>query len=296
MLLQRILTALVLAVVAITAIYTLPTLYFYLFIAVIVLIAAWEWTSLSAIDSSTGKVLFLVSLVLPMLGVTFWTYILEFFSVLLEWPKIKDYSGLLDWFVILPVIFWIMMMVLIRKTPEGLLSLELKTKYKAFIGWFVLLAGWMFLVKLRAFYGSAAVMYFLGLIWLADISAFFAGKKFGKDKLAPTISPGKTVQGMYGAMLSAVVCTIALSLYYGYTFLSATDIGLLSILTVLMSIYGDLFFSLVKRKNKVKDSGSLLPGHGGVLDRIDSVIAAAPFYFAGVHFLIPALFGGSILI
>ncbi len=282
MLLQRILTALVLAAVAITAIFTLPTLYFYLFIAVIVLIAGWEWTHLAGLDKTSSKVWFIVSLIVPMLGITFWTQILELLALLLEWPKIKEYSGILEWLVIGPVIFWVLMMILIRKTPEALLALELKKRTQAFIGWFVLFSAWMFLVKLRAFYGSEAVMYFLALIWIADIAAFFSGKKFGKDKLAPLVSPGKTVQGMYGAMISAMICAVLLALYYDYPLMIATDFGMLSVLTVLVSIYGDLFFSLVKRKNDVKDSGSILPGHGGVLDRIDSVIAAAPFYYAGV--------------
>jgi len=282
MLLQRILTALVLAAVAITAIFTLPTLYFYLFIAVIVLIAGWEWTYLSGLDKTSSKVWFILALIVPMLGITFWTQILELLALLLEWPKIKEYSGILEWLVIGPVIFWVMMMILIRKEPEALLAIELKKRTQAFIGWFVLFSAWMFLAKLRAFYGSEAVMYFLALIWIADISAFFAGKKFGKDKLAPSISPGKTVQGLYGAIISAMICAVLLALYYDYPYMIATDFGMLSIFTVLVSIYGDLFFSLVKRKAGVKDSGSILPGHGGVLDRIDSVIAAAPFYYAGV--------------
>ena len=282
MLLQRILTALVLAAVAITAIFTLPTLYFYLFIAVIVLIAAWEWTYLSGLDKTSSKVLFILALIFPMLGITFWTQILELIALLFEWPEIKEYSGILEWLVIGPVIFWIMIMILIRKTPEALLAIELKKRTQAFIGWFVLFSAWMFLVKLRAFYGSEAVMYFLALIWIADIAAFFSGKKFGKDKLSPVISPGKTVQGLYGAIISAIICAVLLALYYDYSIMMATDFGMLSILTVLVSIYGDLFFSLMKRKSGVKDSGSILPGHGGVLDRIDSVIAAAPFYYAGV--------------
>jgi phosphatidate cytidylyltransferase len=282
MILQRILTALVLATIAITAIFVLPSLYFYLFIAIIVLIAAWEWAGLSEIHTVSGKLGFMFLFIVPMLGVVFWTQLLELFSVLLEWPGIKDYSGALEWLVIGPVLFWVMMMVLIRKVPNELLKLELSKRYKIFIGWFVLFSAWMFLTKLRAFYGPEAVMYFLILIWAADIAAYFSGKKFGKDKLSPVISPGKTVQGMYGAILSAMVCAVLLALYYGYPFMIATDFGMLSILTVLISIYGDLFFSLVKRQNGVKDSGSLLPGHGGVLDRIDSVIAAAPFYYAGV--------------
>lgn len=282
MLLQRILTALVLAAVAISAIFLLPILYFYLFIAVIVLIAAWEWTNLIEINKLSGKLGFLLFLIVPMLGITFWTQLLELASQAFEWPEIKEYSGALEWLVIGPVVFWVMMMVLIRKVPEGLLAIELKPGLKIFIGWFVLLSAWMFLTKLRAYYGAEAVLYFLALIWIADIAAFFIGKKFGKDQLAPAISPGKTVQGMYGAIISAMICAVILALFYGYPMMIATDFGMLSILTVLVSIYGDLFFSLMKRKSGVKDSGSILPGHGGVLDRIDSVIAAAPFYYAGI--------------
>ncbi len=282
MLLQRILTALVLAAVAITAIFTLSTMYFYLFIGVIVVIGAWEWTNLSSIESMLAKVLFISALVFSMLFIVLWPHILDVLSELLERPNVKSYSGLLEWLVIGPVIFWVTMMFLIRKTPEELLALDIENKYKLFIGWFILFSAWMFLTRLRAFYGPAAVMYFLVLIWVADISAYFSGKKFGKEKLAPLISPGKTVQGMYGALISGFICATILGLYYGYPFMIASDFILLSVLTVLVSIYGDLFFSLVKRQNGVKDSGNLLPGHGGILDRIDSVIAAAPFYYAGI--------------
>jgi len=282
MLLQRILTASVLLAVTISAIFLLSTLYFYLFIAIIVLIAAWEWASIADLNKLSYKLLLILALIVPMLGVTFWTQILEVTSQLLERPKIKEYSGILEWLVIGPTLFWLMMMILIRKTPDELLQVKLKTRYRFFIGWFVLLSAWMFLTKLEAYYGPEAVLYFLTLIWMADICAYFVGKQWGKDPLAPLISPGKTVQGMYGAMASAIVCALVLALYYGYPGMIATDFGLLSVLTVLVSIYGDLFFSLVKRRSGVKDSGSLLPGHGGVLDRIDSVIAAAPFYYAGV--------------
>jgi phosphatidate cytidylyltransferase len=128
------------------------------------------------------------------------------------------------------------------------------------------------------------------LIWIADIAAYFTGKKFGKDKLCPDISPGKTVEGMYGALASAIVTAIGLGLYYKFPLLNASDFVLLSVLTVLISIYGDLFFSLVKRQKGVKDSGTILPGHGGILDRIDSVIAAAPFFYAGIFLISKGIF------
>jgi phosphatidate cytidylyltransferase len=224
-------------------------------------------------------------LVLPMLGVHFWTQLLEIVAQAFDWPDVRDYSGALDWLVIIPVLFWILVMILIRNTPSGLLKLELKTRYKALIGWFVLLSAWMFFSRLRAFYDVEMAFYFLILIWAADIVAYFVGKKYGQTKLAPEISPGKTLAGMYGALIAGLVCAVALSLIYGFDLMIASDFVLLSVLTVLLSIYGDLFFSLVKRQRGVKDSGSILPGHGGILDRIDSLIAAAPFFYAGIFLI-----------
>jgi len=298
MLLQRILTALVLAAVVITAVLQLPTLYFSLFIAVIALVAAFEWMALTDVTKLSSKILFLLALIIPMLGVTYWTVLLELLSEAMEWPEIKDYSDALEWFVIAPVLFWVIMMMLIRKTGPQLLSMEFKPGFKVFSGWLILLGAWMFLSKLRAYYGPGMVMYFLLLIWAADISAFFAGKKWGKDKLAPEISPGKTVQGMYGALAAAAICGIGFTVYGWLTaveseeaqsgmlrFLNGlvwTDMLILSVMTVLISIYGDLFFSLIKRRKGVKDSGNLLPGHGGILDRVDSIIAASPFFYAGI--------------
>ncbi len=292
MLIKRILTALVMASVVILAIFELPTLYFSLFIAVITLLAAWEWLSLIDEDKLSKRILFLIGLILPMLGVTYWTVFLEMMSEVMEWPELKDYSDALEWLVIAPVLFWIITMILLRKASAQLLKIEFSQRFKSFVGWLVLLSAWMFLVKLRAYYGIGMMVYFLLLIWVADISAYFVGKKWGKDKLAPEISPGKTVQGMYGALASALLCAIGLRIYYGFAALETEDgqlavlmsfdMMMLSILTVLISIFGDLFFSLVKRRKGVKDSGNILPGHGGILDRVDSVIAAAPFFYAGI--------------
>lgn len=292
MLLQRILTASVLAVAVILAIFALPAHFFSLFIAVITLGAAWEWLTLTDVDKLGKRLIFLALLVVPMIGVTFWTLLLEIVGEALEWPEIKDYSDALEWLVIAPVVFWLLVMVLIRQAAPQLLQMTFKPRLQAFVGWLVLLSAWMFLSKLRAYYGSGMTFYFFALIWVADISAYFCGRKWGKDKLAPEISPGKTVQGMYGALASALLSALALRLYYGLVpmegdgaalvMLMSIDLVMLSVLTVLVSIYGDLFFSLVKRKKGVKDSSALLPGHGGILDRVDSIIAAAPFFYAGI--------------
>ena len=286
MLLQRIITALILVPLIVLAVFQLPSEYFSLLIGLITLLAAWEWTNLIGIHSPIQRGLFLLALILPMLWLHFWTQFLELAAQLLDWPDVRDYSGILEWLVIVPVLFWILVMMLIRNSPAGILNLKLKMRYKALIGWLVLLAVWMFLSRLRAFYGSQMTLYFLVLIWAADISAYFAGKKFGKTKLSPEISPGKTVQGMYGAFVAGAVWAAAFIGYYsyrdGFIWMRVSDFVLLSVLTVLISIYGDLFFSVVKRQRGVKDTGSILPGHGGILDRIDSLIAATPFFYAGI--------------
>lgn len=287
MLLQRIITALILVPLVVLAVFQLHSEYFSLLIGLITLLAAWEWANLIGINSLLKRGLFLVALILPMLWLHFWTQFLELTAQVLDWPDVRDYSGALEWLVIAPVLFWILAMILIRNMPAGVLKLEMRIRYKALIGWLVLLATWMFLSRLRAFYGSELTLYFLILIWAADITAYFAGKKFGKTKLSPEISPGKTVQGMYGALIAGGVCAVVLSLIYGFPWMVASDFVLLSILTVLISVYGDLFFSVVKRQRGVKDTGSILPGHGGILDRIDSLIAAIPFFYAGIYLIHP---------
>jgi len=285
MLLKRIITASVLASLIALAVFKLPMEYFSLVIGLITLLAAWEWSNLSGISSLVKRMTFLLVLILPMLGIHFWTQILELAAQAMDWPDVRDYSGILEWLVIPPVLFWILVMILIRNTPTAVLNLKMKTRYKILIGWFILLSAWMFMSRLRAFYGTEMTMYFLILIWVADISAYFAGRKWGTTKLAPEISPGKTVAGMYGALISGLVCAIVLSLIYGFQLMIASDFVLLSVLTVLISIYGDLFVSVVKRQRGVKDSGTLLPGHGGVLDRIGSMIAAVPFFYGCIYFV-----------
>jgi len=282
MLLKRIITASILASLLALAVFFLPSEFFSILIALITLGGAWEWTNLVGLQSLSKKLLFLLLLFMPMLGVFFWTQLLEAIAISFDWTEIRTYSGVLEWFVVPPVLFWILAMVLIRNLPAEVLHMQVKPVYKLLVGWFVLLSVWMFFSRIRTFYGSEMMMYFLLLIWAADIAAYFVGGKYGKTKLSPDISPGKTVEGMYGALIVGAVCGITLSLIYGFNILVASDFVLLSVLTVLISIYGDLFISILKRQRGVKDSGSLLPGHGGILDRIDSLVAASPFFYAGI--------------
>ncbi len=293
MLKQRIITATLLATLVVLAVFELPSMYFSLVIALITLLGANEWLNLTNVTSPLRRGFFFAALIGAMLFIHSWTYLLEAAAHLLDYlaekykfqmDDIRNQSGLLEWLALPAVLFWILTMMVIRNSPQGALSLELSACKQGFIGWFVLLMSWMFLSRLRTFFGEEMTLYFLTLIWVADIAAFFVGKKWGTVKLSPEISPGKTVQGMYGALGSAVVCTIIICLIMGFKDpMIVADFALLSVLTVLMSIYGDLFFSVVKRRANAKDSGTLLPGHGGVLDRIDSLCAGIPLFYAGVY-------------
>ena len=128
-------------------------------------------------------------------------------------------------------------------------------------------------------------MFFFALIWVADIAAYFVGKRFGKNKLAPKLSPGKSREGVLGALLASVVMAIiGLQMFTFSKQASLYFIGL-CVLTALISVVGDLYESLLKRNAGVKDSGTILPGHGGVLDRVDSITAAAPGYLLGLYWV-----------
>lgn len=289
MLIQRIITGSILAAIILFSAFKSDE-YLSIVIGILTLAGAWEWAYLAGIDSPIRRAAFVVLTLLPMVGIHLWTYFLEFIAVSFDWAEVRNYSGIIEWLVVPPVLFWIVMMFIIRRAPEGILNVKLKINLKLVTGWFVLVATWMFLIRLRALYGAEMTIYYLILVWMADIAAYFVGRRFGKTKLSPEISPGKTVEGMYGAIASGVICAIVLSVIYRFPIMIASDFVLLSALTVLISIYGDLFFSVVKRQRGVKDSGTILPGHGGVLDRIDSSIAASPFFYAGVLLIHTGIF------
>ncbi len=128
------------------------------------------------------------------------------------------------------------------------------------------------------------MLFLLVLIWIADSGAYFAGRRWGRVKLAPAVSPGKTREGVYGALAGAMLCALALAWMRPEIGAALVTIPL-CLLTCLVSVAGDLFESLIKRQAGVKDSGTLLPGHGGVLDRIDSLTAAAPVFVFGLMWL-----------
>ncbi len=130
------------------------------------------------------------------------------------------------------------------------------------------------------------LMYLFLLVWGADSGAYFVGRKLGKKKLAPNVSPNKSVEGLYGGIFTAMLIVVVVEVVYlDLTFAQHILFLILSVVTVFSSVLGDLFESMIKRRAGIKDSGRILPGHGGVLDRIDSLLAAAPIFAAGMYVL-----------
>jgi phosphatidate cytidylyltransferase len=160
------------------------------------------------------------------------------------------------------------------------------------VGWLALIATWVSVVQLQA-RSPALLLALMAIVWVADSAAYFAGRRFGKRKLAPAISPGKTWEGVYGALIAVAVYALALLPFaegagYSAAIVPASVIAWVALAVALagVSIVGDLFESQLKRMRGVKDSGKLLPGHGGVLDRIDALLAALPPAALIAHYLI----------
>ncbi len=269
MLLHRILTALVLLPLVIGAVLYLPTPGFALLLAAVVLLGAHEWTRLAALESGPQKLLFLLATAL-LLGVGY--------------LSLGQSSAMLILFILVAVGWLFVTLKVIRYHPQR--ATPLSRPVKVLIGFFVLVPTWMALVILHGWDngGGPLVLFTLSLSWVADTGAYFAGRQWGRVKLAPHVSPKKTREGVYGA-LAAVGLWSGLLIWLRPQTGAVVMIVLLCLVVCLISVIGDLFESLLKREAGVKDSGNLLPGHGGILDRIDSLTAVAPVFLLGLLLL-----------
>jgi phosphatidate cytidylyltransferase len=151
-------------------------------------------------------------------------------------------------------------------------------------GLVILLGAFMSIIGLHqsSQYGYHFILILLAIIWIADSAAYFTGKAFGKHKLAPHISPGKTWEGIYGAVIAIVIVAVIITRMLELPFQQSVLFIGIAIITMAISVVGDLMESLFKRRAGIKDSSQLLPGHGGILDRIDSLVAAAPVFLLGL--------------
>lgn len=268
MLKTRLLTAVILLLVTISGVLLLPTLPFAAASGSLFLLAAWEWTRLAGFTSIFGRLAAFCAI--PSIT-------LLILAILQAFGKHAVQEGAL----FLMVAFWIVALVILLRYPKDIPWCRNKI-VSLVIGTLVLAPSWTMLVALQH-QDPKLLLYVLGLICLADSGAYFVGKRFGRHKLLPDVSPGKTWEGVLGGMMTALWLMVLSfgSLSLNMSFLSWIVLGLA---TVAFSIVGDLFESFFKRMRNVKDSGVLLPGHGGVLDRIDSLTAAVPIFTVGFMF------------
>lgn len=264
MLKTRVITAVVLAIVFLLALFNTSGLSWALITLGATLVGVWEWAKLIHLKKHTTVIYIAVAFCISML--------IQFApesSISLYTDKIV--FGLLA----SSVLFWVIF------APLWLLTRKhIRQKFLlAILGLILLLATWLALKGLHSI-NPLLLLAVLAVVWLADSAAYFAGKSFGRHKLAPSISPGKTWEGVAGGLLAVTIYGLLLCNYLHYS--DWMVIGLW--LVVALSIIGDLYESLLKRQAGVKDSSHLLPGHGGVLDRIDGLIPTLPLVFLCINF------------
>jgi len=260
MLRQRVLTALIAVAVLLSVLFLAPVAMARLVIGLLFAAAAWEWSQFLETPTRGRRLLFVgfvvaVELVLGLLMPEPWLRSAVLYAAIGWW--IAAFAWTFSFPTPIPgAAVWLC----------GLLMLA-----PAFVAldWLYLRSPWLLLGLLV-------------LVWLADIGAYFSGRSFGRVKLAPRVSPGKTWEGVFGGLAVALVAASIVALYLGYELLVVLPF---CASVVLVSVVGDLTVSMFKRHAGIKDSGKLFPGHGGVLDRVDSVSAAAPVFAAGTVLL-----------
>lgn len=266
---QRLLTALVLAPIMIGGIFYLPLDGFAVFIGVIVALGAWEWANLSGLTNTPARLAYVLALV-AILAVLFWLQRLSTSQNL--------YLGVL-W---LALVWWLSSYWFIRKFPD-LPAFSFLLNTKVLLGFVVLVPFWVGLMLLKTIPNSNFWIVFLMLIvWGADIGAYVVGRAIGRRKLAINISPGKSWEGVWGGFLVVMLVTTGAGLYLSgdvaFDLNGWLKLFAVSMVVATVSIFGDLVESILKRHRGIKDSSHLLPGHGGIMDRIDSLTAAVPVF------------------
>ncbi len=263
MLKQRVITALVLAAVLLAALFGLASGIFIWGIGLVVLLAAWEWSDLASIRGVAARLSF-VGLVAACLLLV---------AALTGLPSAPD-SAMIRNLLLAACTWWALALLWVQGYPSSAV-LWGNPWVKSLMGVLVLVPTWLGLALVRGQANGEWLIVLLVLVVVcADVGAYFSGRAFGKRKLAAEVSPGKTWEGFWGG----VGCCALLGAVVGYGVGGGALMLALVVPAGLASVLGDLLESMVKRQRGVKDSGNLLPGHGGVLDRVDSITAAAPVF------------------
>lgn len=270
MLLQRILTAIPLAILAVWAIlYQSTEVLMYAFLLVS-FIAGWEWAQLAGIKSPVLRIT--LGVVLTLTVYLSYKYILH--------------TVWLHYLLMVTVTWWCLVMYRMAvKLPAP--ASEKFSFIKLLIAFITIVPPVLSLLRVHEIgQGPYWLLYMVTLVWVADIGAYFSGRKFGKVKLAPHLSPGKTREGLYGGLFLTSLYSGAAALFFKLNIEQAIWLLVVTLFATVISVAGDLFISLLKRERGVKDTGAILPGHGGVLDRIDSITSSAPFFLVMLDYVL----------
>ena len=262
MLKHRVLTFLILVPLLLIAIWYLPMPWFGFLIGAVIAWAAWEWSILAGIKNYYFRGLYLIALLLALIV----TYYLPIF-----------------WVLIISFGVWLWAAAAVICYAKGFLPLGFQYNItKIVVGFFVLTSCWVAGVALREDIGEPGWLLFgLVLVWAMDTGSYAAGRLWGKRTLIARVSPNKTWEGLWGGIILTLAAAVTILLIFRQPFFRLVLISLLALVTAIFAVMGDLFESMLKRQAGVKDTGQLLPGHGGILDRIDSILAALPIFLLG---------------
>jgi phosphatidate cytidylyltransferase len=259
MLKYRILTAMVLIPLVIVAIFLFSQTAFSLACAGVILLGAWEWGRLCGLQQSWQNIVYLCVVVIALI-------------IANQVPFI--------WVLMIGTLWWMFASLWLLFYPRG----EGFWRYRGVrygIGLLILVPTWVALTSLQSEFANLGpwyVLFMLLIIWAMDSGSYFTGRCWGKTHFAPVISPKKTVQGLYGGFVIVGLVDVGIIMSFHLSLHHAMLVLVISLVTAVVAVLGDLVESMFKRYQNVKDSGTILPGHGGILDRIDSLTAVAPVY------------------
>lgn len=269
MLKTRILTAIIALPIVIAAIIFLPPVTFSVLVGLLILVGAWEWSQLAGIKTTSRRVLYVVSV---MLGLLLFIFVA------------------VKWFLLFAALIWVWVIAGILYYERGYASIAgfKNNIVRGIAGFFILIATWQSIIILKSYpgFGASWLIILLLIVFGADIGGYFVGRAFGSHALSPRVSPKKTWEGFFGGLIFSIAIAVIGGNYLVLNCRQYVCFLVLSFITILFSVIGDLGVSLQKRIVDVKDSGSFFPGHGGMLDRLDSIAAAAVIFACGALWLL----------
>jgi phosphatidate cytidylyltransferase len=271
---QRIITALILAPLVILGIFKLPLIGFIIALTAITLLGFWEWTQFTESKSR-------IAALVPAVVVTGLSFLfISPDAVSLNQLTAPHYTVLALGFV-----WWIIASTMAITYPKTTNLWQGSKALRHVFGFLTLIPFLWSVIILRAsdisvdpYHGAKLVLYVCFLVWAADSGAYFAGKSMGKRKMAPHVSPNKTIEGLIGGIIAALIVGWLFAGWFDIQFTSPVHMVIITLITVVISVLGDLVESMFKRVSGIKDSSNIIPGHGGILDRIDSLTAAFPVF------------------